>query len=431
MSTTWLELRRSLVERGQLHEVFDSLSDVSWGRNPKQYYEPLLITEHIERLSDLVDRCLSLRRDIRDLEILAVKSGAEYELFIKTSELDEEIEKLRLLANSRQLESEGHKSATENFGDASTIERGYKAISMGLHNALQDEVSNATKIAALIEDRWKQVRSFQAAYRERFTESGNAHNYGERASSLMRILGLQVTEALGRTEALRIGLKSIYSWDATELPNLLNLATLDEFAVWLLRVKQELGLRNEHETVADQVVPLVQPWFEAGSSVMKREEFDAAIGQTTDSPVTLRFSLDRRAFFGQEVRLKGVGLAFGNRFGLIPTSGVDSIQTADSFARLSIKIRTPLQNTTEGDEYRRPDIVLGNVSLHQNGQPAAFYEGVCIDNISPFGVWEFQLHPWIVWKDATAQKLNSGVLKEKIRDLKLMFRVYSPAKATA
>lgn len=76
-------------------------------------------------------------------------------------------------------------------------------------------------------------------------------------------------------------------------------------------------------------------------------------------------------------------------------------------------------------------LYLGTYRCIKVVKPAAFYEGVCIDNISPFGVWELQLHPWIVWKDATAQKLNSGVLKEKIRDLKLMFRVYSPAKATA
>lgn len=431
MSTTWLELRQSLVERGQLHEVFASLPDVVWTRNGGLHHEPLLIAQHVDKLSDLVDRCLSLRKDIRDLEILAVKSGAEYELFAKTSILDEKMEKLRLLVNSRRLESDGHKFASEEFGDASTVDRGYKAISIGKHNALEDEVSNATDIEKLIETRWKDVRAFQAAYRQRFMEEGNAHNYGERASNLMRVLGLQIIEALGRSEALRIGLKSIYSWDAPELPSSLGLAGLDDFAVWFLQVRQELALRSEGETVFDQVVPLVQPWLEGGSSLMKREEFDAAIGQTTDSPVTLRFSLDRRVFFGQEVRLKGVGLAFGNRFGLIPTSGVDSIQTADSFARLSIKIQTPLQKTAEGVEYRRPDIILGNVSLHQNGQPAAFYEGVCVDNSSPFGTWELQLHPWIVWKDASEQKLNSGVLKEKIRDLKLMFRVYSPSKSGA
>lgn len=114
MTTTWLELRKSLIEQGRLHNVFSGLSEASWQvTNSNLLYEPLLITKHVDRLSDLIERCLSLRKDIRDLEILAVKSGAEYDLFVKTSVIDEQMEKLRLLASSRQMERDGYKKSGE------------------------------------------------------------------------------------------------------------------------------------------------------------------------------------------------------------------------------------------------------------------------------------------------------------------------------
>lgn len=427
MKRTWLELRQSLVNSGQLHEVFTKFLDSKWTSDPDKRYEPLVISEHFARLADLIDRCLSIRKEIRDLEILAVKSSAEYEIFVKTSLIDEEMEKIRLFEESRKLERQGHSTAAAAFGNETSLERGFAAISLGREKALSEEVQRSQQLFELIGRRWSEVRAFQAAYRERFMEPGNAHNYGERATNLIRILGLQVAEALARSNALQVGMQSIYSWNAPSLPEQIGLDNLDDLAIWILKIRQEWAWRNENEAIYDQVVPLVQPWLGPGASLIQQEVFDTAIASDS-TPVVLKFSVDKQVFFGKEVRLKGIGVSFGNKFGLIPSSGIDSIQTADSFARLSVDIKTPSQKYPAGLDYQRPNISLGNVSLHQSGQPVAYYEGSCIENLNPFGKWELQIHPWIVWKDASEQRLSAGVLREKVRDVKVLFRVYSPTK---
>src|SRR5689334_23358519 len=137
--------------------------------------------------------------------------------------------------------------------------------------------------------------------------------------------------------------------------------------------------------------------------------------------------ITRVVFRQNKARLKGIGLAFGNKFGLIAASGIDSIQTADSFTKLYATIITPPQTAADGTNYSRPAVTLGNVGLHYQGTPQAFTDGPAIENLTPFGDWEIQLHPLAVWKDWHVQMLKDGIGGQPIRDLKIMFRAYVPS----
>lgn len=435
METSWIKLKQKLIKSGSLSDVFKSLEAVAWDKIDDQEYEPLLITENVKRVSELVEECLEIRREIRELEILAVKSAVDYDLFVITSAIDEEMETLRLFREAKEKEKQGYEKAIEQFGTGSTTDRGWGAISYGRAASLAEDIKSSQQLALRIAKRWGEVKQYHAEYAQRCKEKGNAHNFGERWTNLLKIFMKEIKEAVGRTTALRSGLKSIYDWDTDPLPSGINLspsaalAALDEFALWVLDVRRGLSFRNERETLFDIVVPLVQPWLKDGNGLMKKADFDSAIlGQ--QKPPILRFEITKSVFFDEEkVRLKGLGLAFGNKFQLGADSGIDKIQTGDSFTRLAVKINTPLQKSAEGRQYSRPVVIFGNVCLHHAESAMAFTEGVSVNNISPFGSWEIHLHPWLVWKDERSVNLKDKTeYNEPIRDLKLVFRAYIPAR---
>src|ERR1700730_13210955 len=97
----WFEHKKRLTKKGLIHEIFTELHRVSFKLDPKQDLEPLLLSRHAQRMGELVDRCLALRKDIRELEVLEVKAATDYDLFKNTSTLDEQIDILRLQMSSK------------------------------------------------------------------------------------------------------------------------------------------------------------------------------------------------------------------------------------------------------------------------------------------------------------------------------------------
>ncbi|CAB3715751.1 hypothetical protein LMG24238_04500 [Paraburkholderia sediminicola] len=425
----WTQLKKLLVKKGVLDKIFITPISVSRREAAADKFEPLLISTQIDKLGDLIEKCMALRREIRELEVLAVKSIMDYELFIKTSAIDEEAEKIKLLRSAKEAEKQGEDSAATAFGTTAPLNSGFAAISEGRSVGLDHELTAGDRLAELIKARWSSVREYQASYYSRYKESGNAHNYTERVRNLKTIIEEEMSEAMDRAIALDVGLKSIYGWSPAPAPAKIDLVVLDAFVVWVLKARRGVNSRSERETSFDITVPLVQPWSNKAHGIINRDVFDQAIKSPTDQPILLRFDIDRSIFFDQDVRLKGFGLAFGNKCQILQTSGIDRIQTADGFARIAAIVATPEQTYSNGDKYKRPPIILGNIGPHQSGQPTAFVDGALIENICPVGSWEIRLHPWIVWKESDAKKISDGIEDEnsRIRDLKIMFRVYLPA----
>jgi hypothetical protein len=421
----WTSLKHRLLQSGAVHPVFANTSATVTVETEK--FEPLLLSRHIDRIGELVEKCLAIRREIRELEILAVKAAVDYDLFLKTVDIDQQAETLRLFIPAKTAEKTGQDAAESAFGQKDNLAAGFSHVADARSRRLASEIADSTSLAALIVARCNNVKSYQAAYHARYSEPGNAHNYGERAANLLRILQNELQEALERAVALNEGLQTIYQWSPGPLSTTFDALMLDDFVVWTLEAQRGLALRAELETTFDLVVPLVQPWETAQAGLVAKATFDAAIAGGVDSPITLKFTLDQAIFFGQKVRLKAVGIAFGNTFGLVVASGIDSVQTGDSFARISGTITSPTQTYSGGQKYNRPKIPMGNICLHQSAQPAAFFDGFAIENIDPSGDWEITLQPRIVWKDSAIQSLSKGVLERPIRDLKLTFRAYQPA----
>ncbi|MBS0342178.1 MAG: hypothetical protein JSS56_16785 [Proteobacteria bacterium] len=393
--------------------------------NPESY-EPLLISQNLRRLSELCDRCLSLRKEIRELEVLAVKAATDYELFLATSAIDENLEKLRLNQQAKIAAEAGFRQASAVFGRKDEVTRGLSGTLASKAQELELELQSADEISKLLGDRWSAVRKFQAAYFSRTQDLGNAHNFAERAEKLGAILRQCLLEAGDRAKSVYAGLLIVYGRKAT-LPTIDgSLESIDALVIWTLEAQRRLSRSTESESSFDLVVPLVQPWLSGGGSLIAAKDFDRAIADHPGRPIKLGFEIPRDVFFGQKVRLKGFGIAYGNSYVLVSQSGIDSAQTADSFVRMAAKVSTPEQFSADGQPYRRPDLFFGNIGLHHSSQPMAYVDGPAVENLDPSGRWEILVHPWLVWKDESSRLVSDGIYQRSMKDLKLFMRLYLP-----
>lgn len=427
MPDTWIELRDSLLANRRINPIFAKLNSVSARNTGPGKHQPRLLDRHTQRLGEIIDRCLSIRKDVRDLEVLETKSAVDYQLFLRTSAIDEEIEIRKLQLDIKAEESDAYKSAAAIFSKTNSLEAGIQGAVFGRASSLWDEAQNLKKIEALIRERWSAVRAYQKAYSERSSESGNAHNYGERAVNLLRLFECLAEEGLARAAAISIGMKLVHNWHAAELPREINLSLLDDFSIWAIRAQRELSIRAEQDQVFEVIIPLVQPWFDGGRSLVSADDFIKAVDTSGEKSARIKFTLDASCFGGRSIALKGMGLSFGSAFKLILDVGIDSQQTADSFTRLAVRLTPPSHNYPNSNA-EQFSLEMGAVALHETGKPSAYYDGPSIENVDPFGEWELEVHPWLVWKDASQQTLSKGILGERIRDIKLFFRAIAPSR---
>jgi len=143
----------------------------------------------------------------------------------------------------------------------------------------------------------------------------------------------------------------------------------------------------------------------------------------------LSFELPENTFLDSRVRLKGIGVSFGNAFDPVEHSGIDHNQTADNFTRLTIKVTTPPQKEEDGTTYRRPEVLIGNVGLHSTSGMSLVASNA-IENLSPFGTWNIEIHPFFVWKNELQRKISDKNESARISDLKLALRFYVPGTYT-
>ncbi|MCK1586918.1 hypothetical protein [Bradyrhizobium sp. 169] len=424
---SWSTQKVRLTKNGQLHPIFAKLDTITFKATAPTNFEPRLIAVHAQRLSELLDRCLSIRKDIRDLEILAYRAEVDYNLFKVTSDLDEKMDYLRLQVDPKTAERTGFQDAVSAFSDKATLEKGLSAAASGRAGSLDRDLADTNELKQLIADRWKAVRGYQEDYHARHTDDGNAHNFGQRACRLAKVFAVLIDEAFARAAALAKGIKIIYGFDVPDLPTNTMLKDLDSFAMWSFRTIRSLARAAEQETDTEVIIPLVQPWFN-GPPLVDPAAFNQEIAKAGGGEVATLppFDIPDTGLFAPNARLKGIGLSFGAKFNPTAESGIDHDQTSDSFKRLMVTLTPPPQ---PGEETRPAPIVLGNVGLLDASQLAAV-QGSSVQNLSPFGrSWTVTIHPFVVWKDNTMRDLTDRTgSRSPILDLKLTLRFYVPGK---
>jgi hypothetical protein len=312
----WNQYKKRLAKKGLIHPVFMNLDRITFKRERSAVsaFEPLLIARHAQRMGELIERCLAMRKDVRELEVLEVKAATDYDLFNTTSKLDEQMDLLRLQIPSKVKDQAGFEKAAAAFAHASTLEKGLSEISQGRSDALGNDVKDSGTIRDLIQKRWQSLRKYQDDYHTRHTASGNAHNYGQRAELLLSVLTVLMEEGLARATALADGVKQVYGKSLDGVPTSVPLESIDEFSVWALKTLQSLSRAAERETVSEIIIPLVQPWLLSQQPLVKEKVFNDAVSAATNGkPIALSFELPKDGLLDPRTRLKSIAVSSGRR----------------------------------------------------------------------------------------------------------------------
>lgn len=430
---TWFDHKSQLIKLKYLDSTFAEAIELTVNRElatvtedphggDEYHYYPRLVHQHTASVSLLLDRVLAYRREARDLEILAVKVAMDYQLFDQTTRLDEDLEIARLGLEVRKRSLQTQTEASDAFGEGLGLQAGFKTSHKGRAKEIALELDSIDKQAKLIRSRYVAQRNYQAVYRDKHQEPGNAHNYAERASRLTLLFLQDLREAYVKSKAIAVGIETIWG-SKFPVPKPNTNAFIDDMVDWNRDIVRYLEYLTQDEVQLNLVIPLVQPWLPGGRSVLSANEFSKALSATNDtSAITFKFELGREHFSNLNVRVLAVGLSYGNAIDIVPASGVDRNATRDNYARLRVGVTAPRQKFADGSEEDSPRFSLGSVGLFGGTASIDSCSTGLVRYIDPVGSWEIVIDPLAVYKDDSKQAPGLGMDKTApLADIKLHF----------
>lgn len=241
-------------------QTLDEYVTANLGLRPesKQTYNPRDVEENLSEASRLLDSCMAQRREIYDLEAVAVNAALQTMLAEQVQGVDQALAQLQLKAARKQAEA-------------------------GADDADADVLRKRDRLA-------------MAALKTRLTlhnRSGSALNFGERIAWLRKLYVDNVRSAYLRMYAARIGAFAYYHLTAPEVPAWSSgRDSLHDLVTWQRRIIERLEweeqfehLMEAHFTLSTQSGPLAGPAWAPGqfiTAVQARE--------TTTIPFAVRDS---------------------------------------------------------------------------------------------------------------------------------------------
>jgi len=390
--------------------------------------EPLLFDQYIIDVVDSLDRCLTYRREARDLEIAGVKAALEYVHFIESRPIEQELERQALGLEVQRIRSDAVAVALKTINpDASNVDHIAYEYLNAEGRTLQSAIQNLQSRSEGVAKKWDLAANLQEEFHSRYIEKGNAHNYPERYRRILNIYADELFEIIAKAHAVSEGIHVLFAvtFDPPDYEGEA-IGFLDDMVEWARDAARLLRHHQDSSSIYDVVVPLVQPW-RASPDVpfVTADDFSRAI-KTQGPRKVLAFEFQDAVFGQAAVRLVGVGLSFGYH---VPrwtnTSAPNAWRDYASGYRLRATIHTPSQKRSNGEPYFRPPILLGNVALHAADAPVAWYDGNACHNLNPVGKWRLVVEDRFVWFDNNEHKVSSGFFSLDIPDIKLHLRLKS------
>jgi hypothetical protein len=360
-----------------------------------------------------------------ELEILAVKAFADYELFKKNSNIEKQLEQESLRVSSLDLELKGYSTSADSFNGATSeqLAHGFADEMMTRSESARASLESARLSYQLIEEKYQNNLRYQEEYNTRHSQDGNAHNFAQRMRQVIRLLAEDFAEAQAKALAISTGFEMVFG-EQLPSPETASDSLIDEIAVWAKSVMRKMESLSQSEVEYEIVVPLSQSW--RGNSMRPLVE-PAELEKIINSESRIKkitFSMDE-VFFNQEhVRLRNVGLSFGNRSDAL----VNGIRTSDFSVNFALRatIYTP-EVTSPSDnksKYHRPPIILGNVPNFAQASVLARETSLACFNINPVGIWTILLEAAAAWDNSGRMRIEDKLgVPRSIRDLKLHLRV--------
>lgn len=431
----WYDEKKRLAALGYLDRLFLSTADehicselgrIDKGEVKYPYaYEVLLFPTLLNEASILVDRVLAYRREARDLEILAVKAAMDYALFNKTAAIDIQLEKQRVQYDLKGIAKITQDTAAAAFGNESPESSGFEALSAGRSRELVRDLVDSKCAIELIDQRWTALHLYQDVYWAKHNQPGNALNFAERASRVYELLSEDITEAYVKAAAVAEGILIVFRYKLSNIPNLDPLTFLDNFVNWIRETIRFVEYKSQFEVLYTIIIPLTQPWLPSREPIVSPAALRAALTMAdSGKSVSIAFRLPEECFSGRRVRLKGVGLSIGTKINTLIASGADRSAVRDSYTRMRAVIRMPEQARSSNLKYRRPDVVLGNITVYSGSAVTQMESGVNIQNVDPIGDWAIDVDRLLTYKDGSILTFASAAGEGlDLVDFKLNLRV--------
>ncbi len=412
-------LRQSLDE--QLRSVVKRIEGEFTLGSPLPY-EPALVEPLLGDVAALLDRCAAYQREASELEIKWVQHQLESQLAGKLSELDLDLALASTGLASAMAARAAYAATQAEFSRAQddALAPGFAKEAEGASSVAGKVVDAAGLRESLLKERTNQVRDYQTKLDARHTESGGAHNYLERHERIAALMFEDFEEAYRKAKCAVIGLRAIFGLaDAEAQIGDLTAATpagpVFSLILWTRRMMRKIESFSETEVEYDLVVPLLQPIKDTAKGLINTDEYKAAMKDGGSG--TLNFSLPADFFQNQSrLRLKGIGVSF---------TGPDLGNANASAGRALVAVFPPPQELIQGQQRRRPPVLLGGVLPFGAHTALLRSEGLAVHNLKPAGDWRIVVHPLLLTRDTTAAKRSDAT----VTDLRLHLSLVAAPQA--
>jgi hypothetical protein len=434
-SSQWIKAKQDLIATKKFKwlepfkqdlEVDDIVFGVCSGlQTTVPPYDPYQVESLTSSTSSLLDRCLTYRREMQDLEEAAVKRAFEYDLF--DSQYDEQLV-IELAAHQlmqRQLEQKGHLDAADKFSAASSgtpperTAEGFAVLSRANAASLSAAVEGETQRQSSVRAKWRALRVYQDRLQDRHNVPGHALNYGDRRARLEAFLRQDISIAFQKLRCVAVGLNRILqipSGQGLTIPTPTAYRYLDQL-VMFLRMAIDVAERGTLEEVEfEHVIPLV-----TGRQNKKPASYFApAPGEPSWRNALvggrIEFILDDKEFLQPAIgrlRMKGIGLSLVCE------------NPSDINARLrttsAVVFPPSVENFFPGNPATNPRPPLIIEKINQFDPTQTRLEPLSpIYNVDPRGKWAIQLSTSILFVSDTEAHFRSD---SNIKDLRLHLKL--------
>jgi hypothetical protein len=278
---------------------------------PTPTYDPFQVESLLAEVSESLDRCLALRKEVYDYETIATQFALDYKLFEDQTTNLESLENTGQTKLQRDAEAQGQTNANAIFGrDPGTLPTGFAAMAKGAAESASIAAKWETDKQRHVDGKWRGLKIHWNILLDRHSSDGCALNFGQRKERSLEILINEFRSTYGKALAAEVGLQRIF---AIKYPtSVAAIDSLDELVRWARWIIDQLYRYKQDESTFELVVPLVRQFTPDAEGLIKHDDYMKKMN-IVPPPKHARFDVDiSKAIppYMNHLRLKGVGLSF-------------------------------------------------------------------------------------------------------------------------
>lgn len=428
----WLDHKNELCRQSLLADCFLQsvdqvvLQDLQEQEQPVVQYSARHFEQLLRDVGVLCDRMVTYRREMQDLEILAVRAATDRMVHLTSRSFERELAELQLGKNrSQDREKYAHEVGDLFKKLEDPLAPGFVADFEARARLANGEAVEADMQLGYLGQRWKLTDTVSDSYWERHNTPGNAHNYVYRWGWTRRLLAEDLRESYAKAKGIFAGMRLFIDSASPEPPSSNSISYLDELILWTRSCFRSLERYEDSAQEFDLTIPLVQPFGESGAVLISPEEFNERVDKAAarpGTPLVLEFDLTGHLAISAGMRLRSLALSFSTEPDLDRSSGTDRAAPRTSRAILQAFLEFPEQISSATYRERIPRIHLGRVVAYEGSQNYGFVGGKLVHNVVLRGKWVVSLLPFATFQGSEVCQPFVDLATYRLADLKLHIR---------